>query len=174
MTVCRVTVSPCFHVRKRCSVCYLSWAMICFRSLQDSLWIGIPFWTYVIGYEKRVNFVQNAIFWHFQTVTVPRPKQFQASHLVYKQYRPFTSQIQRLKLQQASCPKRWAAKVRHKMTFFEHDQCKDNYVKFQVHSCCGSRDISVLKWKFGKCTKLTLFSYPVTYNTRNNWARVLA
>ena len=51
--------------------------------------------TYVVGYEKRDHFVQNAIFAIFQTVTIPRPQEPQASHLVYRQFGPSTSQIQR-------------------------------------------------------------------------------
>ena len=39
---------------------------------------------------------------------------------------------------------------------------KNIHARFEVHSCYGSRDISVLKWKFGKCAKWSLFSYPVT------------
>ena len=41
---------------------------------------------------------------------------------------------------------------------------KNIHARFQVHSCYGSRDISVLKRKFRKCVKLTVFSYPVTYS----------
>ena len=40
--------------------------------------------------------------------------------------------------------------------------CKNIHARFEVHSCYGSRDISVLKWKFGKCAKWSLLSYPVT------------
>ena len=42
---------------------------------------------------------------------------------------------------------------------------KNIHARFEVHSCYGSRDISVLKWKFGKCAEWSLFSYPVTYYT---------
>ena len=31
--------------------------------------------------------------------------------------------------------------------------CKNIHARFEVHSCYGSRDISILKWKFGKCAK---------------------
>ena len=40
---------------------------------------------------------------------------------------------------------------------------KNIHARFEVHSCNGSRDISILKWKFRKCAKWSLFSYPVTY-----------
>ena len=40
---------------------------------------------------------------------------------------------------------------------------KNIHTKVQVHSCYGSRDISVLKWKFGNSAKWSLFSDPVTY-----------
>ena len=40
---------------------------------------------------------------------------------------------------------------------------KNIHARFEVHSCYGSRDINVLKWKFGKCAIWSLFSYPVTY-----------
>ena len=43
---------------------------------------------------------------------------------------------------------------------------KNIHTRFEVHSCYGSRDINVLKWKFGKCAKWSLFSYPVTYSWR--------
>ena len=43
--------------------------------------------------------------------------------------------------------------------------CKNILTRFEVPSCYGSRDISVLKWKFGNCAKWSLFSYPVTYVT---------
>ena len=41
---------------------------------------------------------------------------------------------------------------------------KNIHARFEVHSCFGSRDISVLKWKFGNSEKCSLFSDPVTYN----------
>ena len=40
---------------------------------------------------------------------------------------------------------------------------KNIHARFEVHSCYGSRDISVLKQKFGKCAKCPLFSNPVTF-----------
>ena len=40
---------------------------------------------------------------------------------------------------------------------------KNIHTRFEVHSCYGSRDISVLKPKFGKCAKCPLFSNPATY-----------
>ena len=43
--------------------------------------------------------------------------------------------------------------------------CKNIRARFEVHSCYGSIDISVLKWKLGKYTKWSLFSYPVTFCT---------
>ena len=36
----------------------------------------------VTGYEKRDHFAQNAIFWHFQTVTIQMPQDPRASDLV--------------------------------------------------------------------------------------------
>jgi hypothetical protein len=44
---------------------------------------------------------------------------------------------------------------------------KNIHARFQVHSCYGSRDINVLKQKFGKCAKWSLFSYPVTFKYPN-------
>ena len=40
---------------------------------------------------------------------------------------------------------------------------KNIHARFEVCSCSDSRDISVVKQKFGKCVKCTLFSNPVTY-----------
>jgi hypothetical protein len=40
---------------------------------------------------------------------------------------------------------------------------KNIHTRFQIHSCYGSRDINVLKRRFGKCAKWSLFSYPVTF-----------
>ena len=37
------------------------------------------------------------------------------------------------------------------------------HAKFEVHSCCGSKDINVWICKFGKCAIRSLFSYPTTY-----------
>ena len=39
---------------------------------------------------------------------------------------------------------------------------KNIHTRFEVHSCYGSRDISVLKQKFGNSAKWSLFSDPVT------------
>ena len=50
---------------------------------------------YVVGYEKRDYFAQNAFFAIFQTVAISRPQESQASHLVCRQFGPSTSQIQR-------------------------------------------------------------------------------
>ena len=44
--------------------------------------------------RKGANFTQNSIFGIFQTVTIPRPQEHQASDLVSKQLGPSTSQIQ--------------------------------------------------------------------------------
>ena len=38
---------------------------------------------------------------------------------------------------------------------------KNIHARFDVHICYSFRDISILKWKFGKCAKWSLFSYPV-------------
>ena len=50
---------------------------------------------FVVGCEKRGHVAQNTIFASFQPVTIPRPYEPQASHLVCRQFRPSTSQIQR-------------------------------------------------------------------------------
>ena len=132
--------------------------------------------------RKGTTARKTRFFGIFQTVTISRPQEPQASDLVSEQFGPSTSQIQRYKLQQASCPEWWAAKERHKMAIFERTRSplphrkgwgseflasvagwwKNIHARFEVHSCYGSRDISVLKWKFGKCAKWSLFSYPVT------------
>ena len=48
---------------------------------------------------------------------------------------------------------------------------KNVHAKVQVHSCYGSRDISVLKWKFGNNAKWSLFSDPVIYGRQINEVR---
>ena len=59
----------------------------------------------------------------FQTVTIPRPRKPQASHLVCRQFGPSTLITDPIcwKLQQASCPEQLAAKVRHKAQIFKRD-----------------------------------------------------
>ena len=48
---------------------------------------------------------------------------------------------------------------------------KNIHARFEVHSCYGSKDVSVLKPKFGNCTKLPLFSNLLTYYILIAWRK---
>ena len=49
----------------------------------------------VIGYEKKTTLRKTRFLAIFQAVTIPKPQEPQASHLVYRQFGPSTLLIQR-------------------------------------------------------------------------------
>ena len=141
----------------------------------------------MVGYEKRDHFAQNAFFCHFSNC-----HQFKASSSRLPTWfvGSFGLLLHRSNVRSYSKPPvpsgeppKWGIKRRFsneidaaarpahtgcgrgsRFAASVAGWCKNIHARFEVHSCYGSRDISVLKWKFGKCAKWSLFSYPVTYD----------
>ena len=143
----------------------------------------------MVGYEKRDHFAQNAIFWHFfklspfQGLKSPRLLTWFLSSLGLLLHRSNIRSYSKPPVPSSEPPKRgikrWFSNTIDVRAHPTHTGrgwgseflasvagwWKNIHAWFEVHSCYGSRDISVLKWKFGKCAKWSLFSYPVTYDS---------
>ena len=142
-------------------------------------------WLIVTGSEKRDHFVLNAIFCHFsnspfQGLKSRRLLAWFISSLDLLLHRSNVRSLSKPPVLSGEPPK-WGIKrrfsnaidVRGRPTHTGSGRgpqlapsvdgwLKNIHARFEVHSCYGSRDISVLKWKFGNSAKWSLFSDPVT------------
>ena len=132
------------------------------------------YYNVMTGYEKRDHFAQNAIFLAFfklspfQGFKSPRLRTWFLSSLDLPLHRSNVKSYSKPPVPSAEPPKRgiklWfsnAIDVRDRPGSGRGSEFlasvarwwKNIHTRFEVHSCYSSRDISVLKRKFGKCVK---------------------
>ena len=156
---------------------------------------AVTIYPYVIGFEKRGHFAQNATFSLFNLPPFQGSESLGlqtwfVSSLDLLLHRSNVRTLRKPPVPSGEPPKRnikrrfsnvsdVAARPAHtgsgwgpRFAASVAGWWKNIHTRFEVCSCYGSRDISVSKPKFGKCAKCPLFSNPVTYNIPSGVARV--